>query len=222
MSLDIASRLEEAGAVYTDKHFVYKSKKHGNGYINPDPLFPDIELLWQLGVELWGPFAGRFDTVATPATGGIALAYATAYTLRYEVDVGSGGPATAVVWADKDGDDFVFERAGFLDQIRGKQVLVVEDLLTTGGSVAKVVHEVERNGGEVIGVSAVCNRGGVTADDLGVHQLESLMAVSFEAIPREDCPLCADQVPIVEDIGHGSDFKSENPNYEGGYIKLLS
>ncbi len=222
---DISSQLEEAGAVYTDRHFVYASGKHGSGYVNMDPLFPDIELMWRIGTELWLPFGAagspRIDVIAGPATGGIVLAYATAFSLRYEVDVGSGGPAVPAIWADKDGGDFVFERAGYADRVRGKHVLIVEDLLTTGSSVAKVVHEVERNGGEVIGVSAVCNRGGVTAEQLGVARLECLMNVSFEAVPADGCPLCATHTPIVEDIGHGADYKEEHPDYEGGYIKLL-
>ncbi len=225
MPLDIEKELAEAGAVYTDMHFVYASGKHGSGYINMDPLFTNTKLMWHLGVELWGPFISDalfFDTVAAPATGGIALAYATAFSLKHEIDVGSGGPIVDVVWADKDGGDFVFERAGFINHVRDKRVLIVEDLLTTGGSVAKVVHEVERGGGNVIGVSAVCNRGGITAESLGVPRLESLLNVSFEAVAPESCPLCASEVPIVADIGHGADHKTGHPDYAGGYRTLLT
>lgn len=220
--MDVLKELEAAGAVLLDRHFVYKSKKHGSGYINMDPLFPNIKLMWQIGVELWGLFAGtRFEVIASPATGGIALAYATAYTLHYEVDVGGGGPAVPVVWADKVGDDFAFERAGFSDHLKGKRVLVVEDLLTTGGSVVKVCREAERLGAEIIGVSAIVNRGGVTAEQLGVPRLESLASVSFTAVDADECELCESGVPIVEDIGHGADYKAEHPDYKDGYIKLL-
>lgn len=214
--------LETAGAVLLEKHFVYKSGKHGSGYINMDPIFPNTNLMWHLGTELWRPFVGSHpEVIAGPATGGIALAYAAAFSLHHEVDVGNGGPVVPVVWADKNGDNFVFERAGFIDHLRGKKVLVVEDLLTTGGSVIKVCREAEKHGAEIIGVSAICNRGGVTAEDLGVTRLETLANVSFEAIDASDCPLCEYCIPIVEDIGHGSKFKQGNPNYPGGYVTLL-
>lgn len=223
MTLNVAKELEQAGAVYTDMHFVYASGKHGSGYINMDPLFTNTRLLLDIGAELWGPFIDDsvlFDTVAAPATGGISLAYATAFALD---DVGPSLPTVRVTWADKVGDgDFAFQRAGFVDQIRGKRVLIVEDLLTTGGSVAKVVREVERNGGEVVGVSAVCNRGGVTARDLGVPRLESLASINFEAVSRLACPLCDNHVPIVIDIGHGAAYINDNPDYPGGYVRLLS
>ena len=105
--------------------------------------------------------------------------------------------------------------------IKNNNVLVVEDLLTTGGSVAKVCRQIEHLGGNVIGVSAVVNRGGVTAEDLGVPKLNALAEVSFEAVDHVDCLLCKEEVPIVEDVGHGDKFRRANPDYAGGYEKLL-
>jgi orotate phosphoribosyltransferase len=223
--MDIMHELERAGAVLLDKHFVYASGKHGSGYINMDPLFPRVQLVEDIGQQLVRWFHSRWveynehdvDTVAGPATGGILLAYAAAKAWYR-----SYGPPPAAIWADKDGDDFVFERAGFANHLKDKKVLVVEDLLTTGGSVAKVCREVERQGGEIVGVSVVCNRGGLTAEDLGVPRLESLASVSFEAIEADQCPLCERDIPIIEDVGHGAKFKQEHPDYVGGYTKLLS
>lgn len=216
--MDILKVLEGAGAVLLNRHFVYKSGKHGSGYINMDPLFTDILLLREIGFELtrhyWDNGNG-YDTVAAPAVGGIVLAMATAdQSPRHN-------KYPAFVWADKKGDDFVFERAGFTNHLKNKRVLAVEDLLTTGGSVIKVCRAAERHGAEIIGVSAIVNRGGVTAKDLGVPRLESLASVSFEAIEASNCPLCAQAVPIVEDIGHGAEFKENNPDYPGRYDKLL-
>lgn len=215
---DILSQLNERGAVYTDQHFVYTSGKHGSGYINMDPIFTELNLVKDIGYQLSVPFwQDGFDTVAAPATGGIVLAFATAL----------GSPRSesvfpSIVWADKSGDDFVFERAGFADQLKDKRVLVVEDLLTTGGSVIKTVRAARSHGANVVGVSAVCNRGGLTADDLNVPQLESLVSVSFETMPAGDCELCRKEVPIVADIGHGDEYQEKFPDYTGGYIKLLS
>jgi orotate phosphoribosyltransferase len=71
-------------------------------------------------------------------------------------------------------------------------------------------------------VSAICNRGGVTAEDLGVPRLESLARVSYEAFEATGCPHCTAREPIVADIAHGKLFRDENPDYPGGYIELLA
>lgn len=216
--MNILEELEKVRSVYTNKHFVYSSGKHGSGYINMDPLFVQTELGREIGRLLGDQASGdKFDTVAGPATGGIILAQWTASAFSTQ------DHPVATVWADKVGDgQFDFERSGFKEQIKGKKVLVVEDLLTTGGSVEKVCRLVESYGGDLVGVSVICNRGSVTADDLKVPRLEALAEVRFEAQDPENCDLCAQSVPIVEDLGHGDDFKKEHPDYQGGYQKLLA
>lgn len=216
MTIDVLKELERAGAVLLDHHFVYVSGKHGSGYINIDPLFPDVALVSQLCEKLVEPYVGSVDAVVAPATGGIVLSVLSARALLDKGDVVSS------VWADKTGDrDFAFERAGFADAVKGKRVLVVEDLLTTGFSVEKVSRLVERHGGEIAGVSVVVNRGSVTAASLDVPRLDALVSVEFEATEADRCPLCAAETPIVEDIGHGGEFRAQHPEYQGGYMKLL-
>lgn len=208
--MDVQKELERIGAVYTNKHFVYVSGKHGSGYINMDPLFPETELLFELTKSLVKPFEGEFDTVVGPATGGIKLSILASLAAK-----------KAGVWADKDGEGgFEFERAGFKRQIKGKRVLIVEDLLTTGGSVWKVARQIEEAGGTVVGISVVCNRGNVTAAQLSVPRLEWLFETNFAAQDPNNCELCAKHVPIIENIGHGDDYKKEHPAYAGGYEKL--
>jgi orotate phosphoribosyltransferase len=211
--MDVLQELKDANAVYLGKHFVYKSGMHGEGYINMDPLFPNAYLIDRISDDLVEPFDGSFETIAAPAVGGIALLYACAYATA------SNWPA--IVWADKNGDGFAFERAGFVNHLTGKRVLVVEDLLTTGGSVIKVIEQARNHGAEIVGVSVICNRGGVTAQQLGVDRLESLANVSFEAFDPSKCPLCVEGVPIIEDIGHGGKYKADFPTYKGGFTKLL-
>jgi orotate phosphoribosyltransferase len=214
--MDVLQELESARAVLTDRHFVYKSGKHGSGYINMDMVFPNLSVTRRLCELLAEPFRGAgIEVVAAPAVGGVVVAALTALALD------GPDPGVAAVWADKRGDGFAFERAGFADRVAGRAVLVVEDLLTTGGSVSKVCRLVEESGGVVRGVSVVCNRGGVTAGQLGVPRLESLASVDFEAVDESECALCADAVPIVEDVGHGAEFKAGHPDYAGGYVRLL-
>lgn len=208
--MDVLVELEKIGAIFTGKHFIYASGKHGSGYINMDIMFPQVALVFELCKDLVAPFEGQFDVIAAPATGGIELGVLSALAA-----------GTFGAWADKDGSGgFVFERAGFVEAIKGKRVLIVEDLLTTGGSVEKVAREVEKVGGSVVGISVVCNRGNVTASDVSVPRLVALAEVNFVAEAPDTCQLCAKAIPIVEDMGHGDDYKKEHPNYAGGYVKL--
>lgn len=227
--MDILETLAARGAVLTDKHFVYKSGKHGPHYINMDPVFPDVMLLRDLGAKLGAGYRHGSDfakwtganTVVAAATGGIPLAFATALDLSLRPQEENVEPVTWA-WADKVGDDFAFERAGFVEQLAGKRVLVVEDLLNTGDTVKKVVAQVRRHGGEVIGVSVVCNRGNETAVSLGVPRLEQLASVEFQAFDSWSCPLCKDHLPIVCDIGHGREYQQMNGGYSGGFVTVLS
>lgn len=214
------AELGKAGSIFTDRHFVYKSGKHGPHYINIDPLFPRLELLKMLCNKLGEPYFGLVDTVTAAATGGIPLVYLTALGL-----VDDDGKYPNPVWADKQGDDaFKFERNGFLDYLKGRRVLFVEDLLNAGDTTRKVVTAASDAGAEVVGVSVICNRGKETAETLGVPRLDALCSVDMQAFEVEDCPQCKAQVPIVADksLGHGYKFQQKHPAYPGGFELLLA
>ncbi len=76
---------------------------------------------------------------------------------------------------------------------KGARVLVVEDVVTTGGSVAEVIDLVRGAGGEVAGVVALIDRGGVKAFSAPYWPLLQLEVESFDAA---SCALCAQGVPI--------------------------
>ena len=196
--------LKRAGAIITNDHFVYKSGKHGSVYVNKDALYLHPEDVSLVCVEIAKFFSnGNVEVVVGPALGGIILSQHTALRLRkltmHQV---------FSVYAEKsdDGENFVFRR-GYDKVVAGKQVLVVEDVLTTGTSARKTVEAVRAVGGEVVGVAAICNRGGVTAEDVGgVPRLEVLMEISLESYNEAECPLCEQGVPINIDVGHGAKF----------------
>ena len=214
--MDVLDELARVGAILTGKHFVYTSGRHGPNYINLDPLFPNARLTFEICRLLAEPFAGQFDTVASPAVGGVVLCELTALAASTDER-----PVYAV-WADKVDGDMAFERAGFSNHLSRRRVLLVEDLLTTGGSLVRTLQRAREFGAEVVGASVICNRGGLTADALGVPRLESLSEVSFESFGADRCPLCANGVPIVEDIGHGAEYRAQEPGYGGGFVKLLA
>jgi orotate phosphoribosyltransferase len=135
------------------------------------------------------------DVVIAPAIGGVILASHTALHLK-----------VLSAYAEKDGDDGFVIKRGYDTAIDGKRVLIVEDILNTGGSVKKVVDAVRRHSGTVVGVGALCNRGGVTTEDLKVPKLKSLVNMPLEVYDESECPLCVSEVPINTKLGKGREY----------------
>jgi orotate phosphoribosyltransferase len=83
----------------------------------------------------------------------------------------------------------------------------VEDVLTTGGSARRVVEATRAIGGKVVGLGVLCNRGGVTPQDVAnVPELFALVNVKMNAWDEAECPLCAQGVPINTDVGKGREY----------------
>jgi len=106
---------------------------------------------------------------------------------------------------------FVLKR-GFAADVKGKRILVAEDILTTGGSAARTVEAVKNAGGIVVGCAVLANGGKVTATDIGVPRLEALVTVERQLFTKEECAdhgLCAQDVPVNTDFGHGAEFLAQ-------------
>lgn len=187
--------LAECGALLTDVHVVYTSGRHGSAYVNKDAVFPHTGLV----SELCGLFAEAFvadgvEVVAGPALGGVILSQWTAHRL-----------GALAVYAEKTPDGLALRR-GYDALAAGRRVLVVEDVLTTGGSLAETVTAVRRAGGDVVGAAALVNRGGVVAADVDVPRLLALVELALDSWGAADCPLCRDGVPVTTSVGKGTEF----------------
>lgn len=203
---DVVTILKKVHAVLTDDHFVYTSGKHGSVYINKDALYPHTEESSKIGLMFAKKFIHKnIDVVAAPALGGIILSQWTAYHLtRLKKREVLG------VYTEKTPDKMQVFTRGYDRLVKRKKVLVIEDLTTTGGSVAKVVASVKKAGGKVVAVCVMVNRDPkhVTRKVVGApfYSLGILKAEAFEA---SNCPLCKKGVPINTSVGHGKKFKIE-------------
>lgn len=196
--------LKKVGAVITDDHFVYTSGKHGSVYVNKDAVYPHTVETSKIG-EL---FAEKFkdvdiDVVAAPALGGIILSQWVAFHLSK-----LKGKEILGVYTEKTPDKQMIFTRGYDKLVKGKKVLVIEDLTTTGGSVKKVVDVVKVTGGDVVAVAVMVNRAPdlVTAQMLGVLRFEALGVLKASAVNESDCELCKKNVPINTDVGHGKKY----------------
>ncbi|MCF7729708.1 MAG: hypothetical protein K9M81_04990 [Chthoniobacterales bacterium] len=206
--LEILSTLQ---ALVTESHIVYTSGKHGSAYINKDALYPHTAATSQL-CHLFAEYflQDNVEIVIAPALGGIILSQWTAHHLSqlHKREV-------LALYAEKiEGTkDFVIKR-GYEKLLAGKNVLVLEDVLTTGGSVKKVIELVRALGGNIVGLGVLCNRGGITQKDVGfVPKLHALVSVKLEAWEPENCPLCVQNIPINTNIGKGREFLEKKKSH---------
>jgi len=196
---------EHFDVVIVDSHIVYASGKHGSTYVDKDALYPNTRTISKLCKKIALNFynGDRVDTVIAPAMGGVILSQRVAEHLT-EITRGT----VFAVYAEK-----ALTHTGFIIKpsyhkyVAGKRLLVVEDILNTGGTAAKVIATVRQIGGNVVGLGALCNRGGVTSEDVGgVPTLKSLVNIKLDSWDEKDCPLCKSGVPINTKVGHGREF----------------
>lgn len=203
---DVLATLARVGALITGDHLVYTSGRHGSSYVNKDALYPHTAATSEVCLRIAQRFAASgAEVVAGPTVGGVIMAQWTAHHLSALT-----GREVLAVYAEEEvgegGDRRRLFRRGYDALVAGRRVLVVEDILTTGGSVRMVVAAAGEVGGVVVGVGALCNRGAVTAEAIGAPELFSLSEVPLESFAPEQCPLCAAGVPVNTRVGKGAGF----------------
>ena len=166
-------------------HFRLTSGKHSNQYMQCAQVLQYPEETEKLARHIAEAFQDdRVELVVGPAMGGIIVAYEVARQLKIP----------AIFTERQDGEMCL--RRGFAIQ-PGQRVLVVEDVVTTGGSVQEVIQVVGAAGGEVVGVGVLVDRSGGQID-FGTKTQAGLYLdiLSWEA---EQCPLCAEgKLPVIK------------------------
>ena len=173
----------ETGALL-EGHFLLTSGLHSPAYFQCALVLQYPKYAELFCSEIAGHFADRdVDVVVAPAIGGIVVSQEVARLL----DVRG-------IWAERE-DGVMTLRRGLQIQ-PAERVLVVEDVVTTGGSVKEVVDLVRKLGGNVVGVGAIVDRsGGKAAFDAEFFATFSMDVVTYQP---EDCPLCEQGLPLVK------------------------
>ncbi len=184
---DVLETMEEVGALKKG-HFLYASGRHGDVYLEKFDLLRNPTAT----VELCAGFAGHakdmnIDVVVGPTTGGVILAFETARQLgvmsAYAERASEGGSGREI----RRGTVFA----------PGTRVLVVDDILTTGGSIRETLDALAAHPVEVVAVGVMVDRSaGKTT--FGNVPLFALASQAFESWPADACPLCAQGIPLVK------------------------
>jgi orotate phosphoribosyltransferase len=180
---DVLDLFRHSGALL-EGHFRLSSGLHSDRYLQSALVLQHSDFGEQLGRAL----AARLEhlqptAILSPALGGIVIGQ----------EVGRAMHIRALFAERQDGK--LTLRRGF-SLVPGDRVVVVEDVITTGGSTRETIAVAEETGARVLGAAAIIDRGG----DPGRLNLplQALVRMEVPAYPSESCPLCAKGVPVTK------------------------
>ncbi len=183
----VLSILSECDALL-EGHFKYTSGKHGKLYFEKIKVARRPDLVMELGkmtADQMADIADDFDVVCAPAFGAIVFGFAAAYAMN-----------KPFAFLQRDADGVMGIRSGFKGVVRNAKVLLVEDVVTTGGSVKEAIKVLEELGASVKMVGLLVDRTN------GRLQLpapyRALLTVKAESWDPDDCPMCREGLEITK------------------------
>jgi len=173
----------KSGAVM-EGHFLLHSGMHSPVYWEKFRVLQYPEYVSQLCGMIAQHFRSTpIDLVAGPVTGGIILAFEVARQL-----------GKRAIYAENEGNKMTFRRGAIINP--GDRILIVDDVMTAGGSITDVVTAINERQGKIVGVGVLVDRSD-KIPDFGVP-LFSCLRTKAIAYPPEKCPQCAAKVPLTK------------------------
>ena len=187
---EVEDLLIETSAIM-EGHFLLTSGLHSPRYVEKFNVLQKPVYTEKLCRAMAEKFKdANIETVVGPVTGGILLAHETGKAL-----------GTRAIFTERENGKMTLRR-GF-KVAPGEKVLIVEDIVTTGGSIKEVVDVVNEAKGDIVGIGLLVDRSGGKAD-FGVPQekVYPLLHLTVPTYKPEECPLCKEGVPITERGSH--------------------
>ena len=181
---EIIEMLKEAG-VLLEGHFLLTSGRHSDRYMQCAKIFQYSKYSVPLCAELVEKYKDdNVELVIGPAIGAIQMAYEVGRQLGVKN-----------IFAERE-DGKMTLRRGFTIE-KGQRVLIVEDVVTTGGSVKEVMVLVKEAGGEIVGIGSIVDRTGGKID-FGVPY-KSAFSMDITSYEADECPICkSGEIPLVK------------------------
>ena len=190
-------KLQEFEVLMRDGHFDYGNGFHGRVYLNPHKLFRYPSTIWRLAQDvldvLPAELLAETEVVAGPATGGALLAHTLAGLLDGRRALTH--PPCSFAPFTNSGDGFVL-RASYAAQIRGRRVLLADDVRNTGKTFERCAQLVREAGGTVLATVAICDRLEAVTD-AGVPNYALMEYQAPENYAAAECPMCQAGEPVT-------------------------
>jgi len=183
--------------VVMDGHFDYGNGFHGKLYLNPHQLFQRPSTIWRVAQDLIDVMPSEFlenaDIVAGPATGGALLAHTVAGLLDGRRPM-THPPYLFAPFGDVEGKPSL--SPFYASRMKGKRVLIVDDVRNTGTTFKRCADLVKDAGGIVLGTMEIVDR----CEACVSLEVPNVALVEYKAppnVPAASCPMCAANVPIT-------------------------
>ncbi|HEX8491508.1 MAG TPA: orotate phosphoribosyltransferase [Pyrinomonadaceae bacterium] len=174
---EVIERFKRTGALL-EGHFILSSGLHSASYLQCALVLQHPAEAAAFGRALAERYGGvQVETVAAPAIGGLIIGYEVARFLN-----------ARFIWTERDGSSTMTLRRGFTVR-PGESVLVVEDVITTGGSTRETIVALTSAGARVVGAASIIDRSEGRAD-VGVPRF-ALATLDVPAVAATVCPACA-------------------------------
>jgi orotate phosphoribosyltransferase len=158
-------------------HFILSSGRHSSAYLQCALALQDPSDALRFGLAIADKCTGlTFDSVVSPAIGGLVIGFAVAQAL-----------GVRFIWTERDNGTMTLRRGFSINP--GERFLVVEDVITTGGSTRECIKAIENLGANVMAGASIIDRSNGEAD-IGVARV-ALAALDVESFTPEECPMCA-------------------------------
>jgi len=180
----VADLMKAAGALM-EGHFRLSSGLHSDEYCQCAKVAEHPEISEELGRMLADLFRDHgVNVVISPAIGGIVIGYEVGRAL-----------GVRAIWAERVDGAMTMKRGFGVSP--GERVLIIEDVVTTGGSVREVAEVVKESGAEIVGFGFIMDRSRQPLDLPGPTKA-LLEARDMKTYDPDTCPLCADGIPLVK------------------------
>jgi orotate phosphoribosyltransferase len=183
-------KLQEAEVLMQQGHFDYGNGFHGRVYLNPHQLFRYPSTIWRLAQDLLDVLPGELlqetEVVAGPSTGGALLAHTLAGLLDGRRAL-THPPCSFAPFTTVDGNAVL--KRFYAEQMRGRKVLLADDVRNTGKTFEQCAALVRDAGGTVLATVEICDRMEAVAD-AGVPNHALVEYRAPENYPASECPMC--------------------------------
>lgn len=174
---EVIERFKRTGALL-EGHFILSSGLHSASYLQCALVLQHPSEAESFGRALAERYSGaQVETVAAPAIGGLVIGYEVARSLN-----------ARFIWTERDGTGAMSLRRGFTVR-HGESVLVIEDVITTGGSTRETIETLTKAGARVVGAASIIDRSQGRAR-VGVPRF-ALATLDVPALAANSCPACA-------------------------------